>query len=175
MANKDTLRKLGVVRSGAVVGTYKNAKERPTELQMDDVYDAEKDLVVSDKPVKNQNDKNGSSQNQSPKTNTLAIFGFISAFFLPVIGLILSIIGLVQINKKHEKGKGLAISGIIISCFVALLHLILTVAFIAAIVSSNKITLQEYTDPSVGYTVKYLEGWTITPQSVDGAKNNNQR
>jgi energy-coupling factor transporter transmembrane protein EcfT len=41
----DTLRKLDVFRSGSVSGTYKNAKERPTELMMDDVYNAKKDLV----------------------------------------------------------------------------------------------------------------------------------
>jgi hypothetical protein len=61
MPKKDTLRKMGVVRSGAVSGTYKNAKDRPTELQMDDVYDAEKDLVGGDKikkqsePLENNN------------------------------------------------------------------------------------------------------------------------
>lgn len=40
------LRKLGVLRYGATAGTYKNGAERPTELMMDDVYDAEKDLVA---------------------------------------------------------------------------------------------------------------------------------
>jgi hypothetical protein len=41
------LRKSGIFRSGAVAGTYKNAKERPTELMMDGVYNADTDLINS--------------------------------------------------------------------------------------------------------------------------------
>ena len=41
----DILRKLGIFRSGAVKGSYKNAKERPLEIQQSDIYNAEKDLV----------------------------------------------------------------------------------------------------------------------------------
>ena len=167
MANKDTLRKLGVVRSGTVSGTYKNAKDRPTELQMDDVYDAEKDLVGGDKTKK---DDNNLPPYNSKKTNPLAIVGFILAFFLPLIGFILSLIGLTQINKKKESGKGLAIAGIVVSCVVAVLHLILTMAIVAAVLSSDNVTLKEYNDASVGYTVKYPEGWTISPQAEDGAR-----
>ncbi len=171
MPKKDTLRKMGVVRSGAVSGTYKNAKDRPTELQMDDVYNAEKDLVGGDK-IKKQSEppENNNSSGKNNKTNPLAIIGFILAFFLPLIGFILSLIGLIQINKKKENGKGLAIAGIVVSCVIAVLHLILTIAIIAAIVSSDNLTLQEYKDASVGYTVKYPEGWTISPQAQDGAK-----
>lgn len=44
----DWLRKLGIFRSGSVSGTYTNAKDRPTELQMDDVMDAKKDLINSE-------------------------------------------------------------------------------------------------------------------------------
>lgn len=171
MANKDTLRKLGVVRSGAVAGTYKNAKDRPTELQMDGVYNAEKDLVGGDNNGgKSEPPEKNISPGNNVKTNTLAIIGFIFAFLLPIIGLILSIIGLVQINKKKENGKGLAISGIIISCIVAFIHLILTIAIVIAVVSSNNITLEKYSDPTVGYTIQYPENWTITPQAQDGAK-----
>jgi hypothetical protein len=43
----DILRKLGVVRRGATAGTYTDAKRRPTELQMDGVLDAERDLVTT--------------------------------------------------------------------------------------------------------------------------------
>ena len=48
------------------------------------------------------------------KTNTLAIVALILAFIMPLIGLILGIIALVQIKKKGQKGKGLAIAAIII-------------------------------------------------------------
>ena len=49
-----------------------------------------------------------------PKTNALAIWGFILAIFLPLIGLILSIVAVSQIKKTNEGGKGLAIAGIVI-------------------------------------------------------------
>lgn len=41
----DWLRKLGILRFGAEGGTYTNAKDRPTSLQMDGVFDSRKDLV----------------------------------------------------------------------------------------------------------------------------------
>jgi hypothetical protein len=46
MALLDILRKLGILRYGAEAGVYTNAAERPTSLQMDDVFDPEKDLVT---------------------------------------------------------------------------------------------------------------------------------
>lgn len=45
------------------------------------------------------------------KTNALAVIGLITAFFIPLAGLVVSIIGLSQIKKRKEKGKGLAIAG----------------------------------------------------------------
>ncbi len=52
----DLLRKLGIFRSGFSKGTYKNAVGRPTELQMDDVFDAKKDLTTK-KDVKKVKEK----------------------------------------------------------------------------------------------------------------------
>ena len=46
--------------------------------------------------------------------NTLCIVGFALAFIIPVVGLILSIIALNQINKTGGKSRGLSIAGIII-------------------------------------------------------------
>jgi len=48
-------------------------------------------------------------------TNGLAIAGFILAFLLAPIGFILSVIGLIQAGRRRQKGKGLAIAGIIVS------------------------------------------------------------
>ena len=118
MAKKDSLRKLGIMRSGATSGTYKNAKERPTELQMDGVYDTERDLVGGDKTSKkHQSSEEPPKSNEPPKnnetpekTNVLAITGLVLAFFLPLIGLVVSIVGLIQINKKKQKGKSLLIN-----------------------------------------------------------------
>ena len=41
----DTLRKLGILRIGAKAAVYRDAKSRPLEFMMDDVFDSEKDLV----------------------------------------------------------------------------------------------------------------------------------
>jgi hypothetical protein len=51
-----------------------------------------------------------------PKMNTLALVGFILSFFISIVGLILCIVGLNQINSANgtQTGKGLAIAGIII-------------------------------------------------------------
>lgn len=57
MGFMDTLRKMGIFRSGAVSGTYKNAKERPTELQMEGVFDAKKDLINKSDNKENNNEK----------------------------------------------------------------------------------------------------------------------
>lgn len=73
--------------------------------------------------------------NNVKKNNGLAIAGFVlSIISIPCcgltsfLGIILSIIGLVQINKQDEGGKGYAIAGIIISgimfLFLVVLYLI---------------------------------------------------
>lgn len=49
------------------------------------------------------------------QTSTITIVGFILAFFLPLVGLILSVIALRRIKKTGEGGKALAIAGIVIS------------------------------------------------------------
>ena len=43
----DLLAKLGILRSGAKAATYRSGTERPTELLMDDVYNAERDLTTA--------------------------------------------------------------------------------------------------------------------------------
>ena len=65
----------------------------------------------------------------SDSWNAFAIAGFVLSFLSVIIGLILSIIGYKQIKETGEKGKELALAGIIISsistAIVALLIIIL--------------------------------------------------
>ena len=49
MSFLDILRKLGIFRSGKVSAKYKNAKERPIELQDKGVFNANKDLIYRKK------------------------------------------------------------------------------------------------------------------------------
>lgn len=46
----DVLAKLGILRFGAKAAVYKSGAERPAELMMDGVYNAERDLVKPPKP-----------------------------------------------------------------------------------------------------------------------------
>lgn len=64
------------------------------------------------------------------KTNGLAIWGFILAIFLPLIGLILSIVAISQIKKRNEGGKGLAIAGIVIASILLFFQLIFFIGVI---------------------------------------------
>ena len=63
-------------------------------------------------------------------TNTFAIVGFILSFFMPLLGLIFSIIGLNKV-KECNSGKGLAVAGIIISAVEWLIGIILVIAIVA--------------------------------------------
>jgi hypothetical protein len=69
--------------------------------------------------------------------NALCIIGFILAFFIPIAGFVLSIIALIQINRTHERSKGLSIAGIIISAFRLILNIILIVVFFFALTASS--------------------------------------
>ena len=55
------------------------------------------------------------AQYQPQRWNGMAIAGFVCSFFISIVGLILSIIGLKQIKERNEKGHGLALAGVIIS------------------------------------------------------------
>ena len=63
------------------------------------------------------------------KTNTLAIVGFILSVFIPIAGLICSIMGLKKVDDCGGKGKGLAIAGIVISIINWILGIIIFMGF----------------------------------------------
>jgi hypothetical protein len=50
----DLLAKLGILRFGAKAAVYKSGTERPTELMMDGVFNAERDLVNQPKRGKGE-------------------------------------------------------------------------------------------------------------------------
>lgn len=65
------------------------------------------------------------------KWNGFAIAGFVVSFFISLVGLILSIIGLDQTKKRNEKGHGLAIAGIVISIVNMVIVLLMVIGFIS--------------------------------------------
>ncbi len=212
MAFSDVLRKTGIFRSGSTSATYTNAKDRPTELLMDDVYNAKKDLVYSN--VENSTDGKSEPTPQSPppttpapttqtpppppappsspppptpppssptpppspsssakdEKNTIAIVGLIFAFFVPIVGLIMSIIGLSKSKKTKGVGKGLAIAGIIVSIFVGFLQLLFFTGIIVAVIFGTNLSLTQYSDPTRNYTVKHPEEWEKVTETVQGAE-----
>lgn len=71
-------------------------------------------------------------QLQPQKTNTMSILGLIFAFFVPLLGLIFSAIGLKQTKRRNEGGRGLAIAGLIISIILMIIGILVAVLVLAA-------------------------------------------
>ena len=72
------------------------------------------------------NASNGSS------SNGMAIAGFILSFFIPLLGLIFSILGLKR-SKETNNGKGLSTAGIIISCITMVITIIMGIISFSAV------------------------------------------
>ena len=94
------------------------------------VQPAEKDEFFDPPPAPPAATQQTSVQTQQSastptQSNGFALGGFICAFFFPLIGLILSIIGLVRCSKGYDR-KGLAIAGIIISAVSIIISIIYT-------------------------------------------------
>lgn len=65
--------------------------------------------------------------------SVLAIVGFVLAFVVNIAGLVVSIIALVQLKRTGERGRGLALAGVIISALSIVLSIVsMIVVFSAA-------------------------------------------
>lgn len=62
MGIMDWLRKLGILRTGAVGATYTSGKDRPDALSMDDVLDADRDLIRNGPPQSDPPAGNGADR-----------------------------------------------------------------------------------------------------------------
>jgi hypothetical protein len=94
---------------------------------------------MSDSPIQQPN-----QQYTTPLApwNVLSIVGFILSFFTAVIGLVLSIVALVQVNGAAkrgtpQRGKGLAVAGIIIGAVDIVLFWVVIAAAIAVNVANT--------------------------------------
>lgn len=90
--------------------------------------------------------------NESNSNNSLAITGFILSFFIPIAGLIVSIMGLKKAKQIHDNGKGFAIAGIIISSIFLGLSLIFTLLFILIFIGSYTIL-----ENTIDYTEEFKD------------------
>lgn len=75
------------------------------------------------------NPNNSQPQAQS-RGNGIAIVGFVFAFFIPLVGLICSILGFNKASKEGLPYKGLALAGIIISVVVWVLFFIISITIL---------------------------------------------
>jgi uncharacterized membrane protein len=69
--------------------------------------------------------------------NVLSIVGFVLAFFISIAGLVVSIIALVQIKRTGERGRGLALAGVIISAIAIIISVISFIALFAVAANSG--------------------------------------
>lgn len=76
--------------------------------------------------------------------NNLCIVGFVLAFFIPLAGLILSIVAMVQINKSGERSKGMAVAGIIISAAIMVFNLIVAILVVNTFLSLMRQGLENF-------------------------------
>lgn len=70
---------------------------------------------------------------QKKGENGMAIAGLVLAFFFPLVGLILSCLGLKQSKTMDDEGKGISIAGIVISSLGLVAYFIIIYAIIAAV------------------------------------------
>lgn len=78
------------------------------------------------------------------KWNTLCIVGFILSFLMPLIGLVISAVALIQINRNREKSKAMAIAGIAIGAVMTLLEIIVVIALVSVFHSALNNTDYDY-------------------------------
>jgi hypothetical protein len=78
-----------------------------------------------------------STAQSSQKFSTLAIVGFVLAFVINIAGLVVSLIALSQIKRTGERGRGLAIAGVIISVLSLVIGIFTSIAFFNAAANMN--------------------------------------
>lgn len=83
--------------------------------------------------------------------NGMAIAGFVCSFLFSIVGLVLSIIGYNQTKKTGEKGKELALAGIIISGVSIVLTVVMIVAMLVIGFSVAGLAIDEMNSSSSGY------------------------
>ena len=66
-----------------------------------------------------------------PRTNTLALVGFIASFMLPVVGIVLGVLARKQMDVSGESGRGLARAAVVIGILGTLFQLAFFVVWLS--------------------------------------------
>jgi hypothetical protein len=99
------------------------------------------------------------------KSNDLAVLGLVFAIFYGFLGIIFSIMGLNQIKKTGEPGKGFAIAGIIIGIINTLATILLVVFLFAVIITTSNASynsvdnMSDWTKCNSVYTTCSKSNW----------------
>lgn len=76
------------------------------------------DKTATEQPVRSATVASAAApgdEGTNDKMNGMAIAGFVSSFFIPLLGIIFSAIALGQIKRRGGRGHGLAVAGLVIS------------------------------------------------------------
>lgn len=103
------------------------------------------------------------------KTNGIAIAGLILSFIIPIIGLVLSIIGLKK-SKEINNGRGLSIAGIIISAIFTVISIIIIVLMFSSAMSVTK-TMINAKSKIFQNTANEVEDWFTKQYELDKLSN----
>ena len=98
------------------------------------------------------------------ETNILAVLGLVFAFFIPIVGLILSIVGLSK-SKICNNGRGLAIGGIVVSAIVLVFQIIVIIFVVIVFLISD--FDYDYDYDYYDYDYAYRESFNY-PSTEDG-------
>lgn len=72
-----------------------------------------------------------SAQPPLPRTNTLALVGFIASFMIPIVGIVLGAMAQRQIAVTHEGGRGLARAAVILGVLGAVAQLVFFIVWLS--------------------------------------------
>lgn len=112
------------------------------------------------------------TMNTAPSSNgenNIAIAGFILSFIIPIIGLILSIIGLKK-SKETNNGRGLSIAGIVISTIFTIISIIAIFLIFSSAMSVTK-TMTNAKDKIFQKTANEVEDWFTMQYELDKLSN----
>ena len=112
------------------------------------------------------------TMNTAPSSNgenNIAIAGFILSFIIPIIGLILSIIGLKK-SKETNNGRGLSIAGIVISTIFTIISIIAIFLIFSSAMSVTK-TMTNAKDKIFQNTANEVEDWFTKQYELDKLSN----
>lgn len=111
--------KVKVVDCNSTNGTFVNGRKVPGEVYINkgDIIRIGNTMVPWENYVNVGPGQSGGNTVHAPEENNgMAIAGFVCSFFVPVVGVVLSAIGLSRVKKNiTSKGKGLAVAGLVIS------------------------------------------------------------